>query len=98
MDTSSTVEQQPQIEGVVTKRGAWPDARGRWFLEIDGRVVIIADECAATLGDRVTCRGLARAALEDGTQYYRARKTRSTLTVVESNDAPCQLRGRVAGV
>ena len=53
--------EQPQIEGVVTKRGAWPDASGRIFLEVDGRVLIIADECAATLGDRVTCRGLARA-------------------------------------
>ena len=106
MDTSSNVEQQPrtgaaaapQIEGVVTKRGAWPDARGRIFLEVDGRVVIVADECAATLGDRVTCRGLARAALADGTQYYRARKRTSTITIEEANDAPCRLRGQVAGV
>ena len=50
---SSTAEQQ--IEGVVTKRAAWPDARGRIFLEVDGRVIILADECAATLGDRVVC-------------------------------------------
>ena len=35
--TSSTVE-QPQIEGLITKRGAWPDERGRIFLEVDGRV------------------------------------------------------------
>ena len=33
------------VEGVVTKRGAWPDASGRIFLEVDGRVIIIADEC-----------------------------------------------------
>ena len=90
--------EQPQIEGVVTKRGAWPDASGRIFLEVDGRVIILADECTATAGDRVTCQGLARAALEDGTQYYRARRTRSTLTVVDRTSAPCQLRGRVAGV
>ena len=89
--------EQPQIEGVVTKRGAWPDARGRWFLEIDGRVLIIADACTATAGDRVTCQGLARAALEDGTQYYRARTT-ATLTVVQEGRVPCQLRGKVAGV
>ena len=90
--------EQPQIEGLITKRGAWPDARGRIFLEIDGRVVIVADECTATAGDHVACRGLARAALEDGTQYYRARRTRSTLTVVDRMGAPCLLRGRVAGV
>jgi hypothetical protein len=95
--TSSTVE-QPQIEGLITKRGAWPDERGRIFLEVDGRVIILADECTAAAGDRVTYKGLARAALADGTQYYRARKTRSTLTVVESNGVPCQLRGVVAGV
>jgi len=92
---SSTAEQQ--IEGVVTKRGAWPDARGRIFLEVDGRVIILADECAATAGDRVTCQGLARAALDDGTQYYRARRT-ATITIEAANDAPCQVRGRVAGV
>ena len=90
--------EQPQIEGLITKRGAWPDARGRIFLEVDGRVIILADECAATLGDRVTYKGLARAALADGTQYYRARRTRSTLTVVDRTSAPCLLRGRVAGV
>ena len=92
------MEQQPQIEGVVTKRAAWPDARGRIFLEVDGRVIILADECAAKAGDRITYKGLARAALEDGTQYYRARRTRSTLTVVDRTSAPCQLRGQVAGV
>ena len=90
--------EQQQIEGLITKRGAWPDARGRIFLEVDGRVIILADECAATLGDRVTYKGLARAALDDGTQYYRARKTRSTLTVVDRTSAPCLLRGQVAGV
>ena len=89
--------EQPQIEGVVTKRGAWPDARGRIFLEVGGRVIILADECAATLGDRVTYKGLARAALEDGTQYYRARKA-ATITIEAANDAPCQLRGVVVGV
>ena len=68
------------------------------FLEIDGRVIILADECAATAGDRVTCRGLTRAALEDGTQYYRARQRRSTITIEAANDAPCQLRGVVVGV
>ena len=100
-DSSSTVQPHAaaeDVEGVVTKRGAWPDARGRIFLEVDGRVVIVADECAAKAGDRVTYKGLARAGLEDGTQYYRARRTRSTLTVVESNDVPCQIRGQVAGV
>ena len=95
--TSSTVE-QPQIEGLITKRGAWPDERGRIFLEVDGRVIILADECTAAVGDRVVWKGLARAALEDGTQYYRARRTRSTLTVVDRTSAPCQLRGQVAGV
>ena len=90
--------EQQQIEGVVTKRAAWPDASGRIFLEVDGRVIILADACAATVGDRVTCKGLARAALEDGAQYYRARRTRSTLTVVDRTSAPCQLRGQVAGV
>jgi hypothetical protein len=90
--------EQQQIEGVVTKRAAWPDARGRIFLEIDGRVVVVADACTANAGDRVTYKGLARAALEDGTQYYRARKRTSTITIEEANDAPCQLRGRVAGV
>ena len=61
-DSSSTVQPHAgeDVEGVVTKRGAWPDARGRIFLEIDGRVIILADECAATVGDRVTCRGLTR--------------------------------------
>ena len=89
--------EQPQIEGLITKRGAWPDASGRIFLEVDGRVIILADECAATLGDRVTYKGLARAALADGTQYYRARRT-ATITIEAANDAPCQVRGRVAGV
>ena len=89
---------EPQTEGVVTKRGAWPDARGRIFIEVDGRVIILAEECTAAAGDRVTYKGLARAALEDGTQYYRARRTRSTLTVVDRTSAPCQLRGQVAGV
>ena len=56
---------------VITKRAAWPDARGRIFLEVDGRVIILADECAAAAGDRVTCKGLARAALEGGDiEYY----------------------------
>ena len=55
--TSSTVE-QPQIEGLITKRGAWPDASGRIFLEVDGRVLIIADECTATVGDLVLVNGL----------------------------------------
>ena len=91
--------EQQQIEGLITKRGAWPDARGRWFLEIDGRVLIIADECAATLGARVTCRGLTRAAVENATRpCYRARKRTSTIIIAEANDAPCQLRGQVAGV
>ena len=90
--------EQQQIEGVVTKRAAWPDASGRIFLEVDGRVIILAEECTAAAGDRVTYKGLARAALEDGTQYYRARRTRSTLTVVDRTSAPCQLRGQVAGV
>ena len=90
--------EQQQIEGVVTKRAAWPDASGRIFLEVDGRVIILADECAAKAGDRVTCKGLARAALEDGTRYYRARKRTSTITIAEANGAPCQLRGQVAGV
>jgi len=90
--------EQQQIEGVVTKRAAWPDASGRIFLEVDGRVVIVADACAAMVGDRVTYKGLARAALADGTQYYRARRTRSTLTVVARTSAPCLLRGQVAGV
>ena len=90
--------EQPQTEGVVTKRGAWPDARGRIFLEVDGRILIIADECAATVGNFVACKGLKPATLEDGTRYYRARKTRSTLTIVVHTRAPCQLRGKVAGV
>ena len=90
--------EQQQIEGVVTKRAAWPDASGRIFLEVDGRVIILADECTAAAGDRVTCKGLARAALADGTPYYRARRTRSTLTVVDRASAPCLLRGKVAGV
>ena len=55
-------------------------------------------ERAAKAGDRITYKGLARAALEDGTRYYRARRTRSTLTVVDRTSAPCQLRGQVAGV
>ena len=94
-DSSSTV----QLEGaIVTKRAAWPDARGRWFLEVDGRILIIADECAATVGNFVACKGLKPATLEDGTRYYRARKTRSTLTIVVHTRAPCQLRGKVAGV
>ena len=99
MEHTSSIVEQPQIEGLITKLGAWPDARGRIFLEIDGRVVIIADECAATLGDRVTCRGLTRAAVENATRpCYRARKRTSTITIEEANDAPCRLRGQVAGV
>ena len=90
--------EQQQIEGVVTKRGAWPDARGRIFIEVDGRVIILADECTAAVGDRVVWKGLARAALEDGTRYYRARRKTATLAVVESDAVPCQLRGQVAGV
>jgi len=85
--------EQPQIEGLITKRGAWPDARGRIFLEVDGRVIILADECAANSGDRVVWKGLERTS-----QYYRARRTTATLAVVESNGVPCQLRGKVAGV
>ena len=94
-DSSSTVQPHAaeDVEGVVTKRGAWPDARGRIFLEVDGHVIILADECAATVGDRVVWKCLERTA-----QYYRARRTRSTLTVVERTSAPCQLRGVVAGV
>ena len=84
---------QPQIEGLITKRAAWPDARGRIFLEVDGRVIILADECAANSGDRVVWKGLERTS-----QYYRARRTTATLAVVESNGVPCQLRGKVAGV
>ena len=100
-DSSSTAQPHAaeDVEGLITKRGAWPDARGRIFLEIDGRVLIIADECTATVGDRVTCRGLTRAAVENATRpCYRARKRTSTITIEEANDAPCQLRGVVAGV
>ena len=54
---------------------------------------------AARVGDRVTCKGLTRAAVENATRpCYRARKRTSTITIEAANDAPCQLRGRVAGV
>lgn len=80
-----------QLDGVVTKRGAWLDSKGRVLLEIDGSV-IIADDCEAKAGDRVACRGLARAAVENtATPCYRARKT-ATITIVEAHDAPPNTR------
>ena len=86
-----------QLDGVVTKRAAWLDSKGRVMLEVGG-CVIIADACAATAGDRVACRGLARAAVENtATPCYRARKT-ATINIIEAHDAPCQMQGTVAGV
>jgi len=86
-----------QLDGVVTKRAAWLDSKGRVMLEVGG-CVIIADACAATAGDRVACRGLARAAVENtATPCYRARKT-ATINIIEAHDAPCQMQGTVAGI
>ena len=73
-------------------------ASGRIFLEVDGRVIIVADDVQRDgRRPRHVQRPCARGP-RGRDAVLRARRTRSTLTVVDRTSAPCLLRGRVAGV
>ena len=98
MDSSSTVAAARRgRRASLTKRGAWPDARGRIFLRSRRPRRHRRGRVRRDARRRVTCSGLARAENADGTQCYRARKTHLRITIEEANDAPCQLRDRGRG-